>query len=90
MLRLDLNSQPGTPTSPPSPDARGKRPNLLVDLIETEKLYVDQMAGVIRVRRFLHQFNDRHRSYDRSLCHIESGLSMVSHKPPSPRIRSHV
>ncbi|KAF8273925.1 hypothetical protein EI94DRAFT_1715226 [Lactarius quietus] len=44
----DLNSQPGTPTSPPSPDARGKRPNLLVDLIETEKLYVDQMAGVIR------------------------------------------
>lgn len=46
----DLNSQPGTPTSPPSPDPRGKRPNLLVDLIETEKLYVDQMAGIIRVR----------------------------------------
>ncbi|KAH9175265.1 hypothetical protein EDB89DRAFT_348452 [Lactarius sanguifluus] len=41
----DLNTLPGTP---PSPDARTKRPNLLVDLIETEKLYVDQMAGVIR------------------------------------------
>ncbi|KAH9082172.1 Dbl homology domain-containing protein [Lactarius deliciosus] len=41
----DLNTHPGTP---PSPDARAKRPNLLVDLIETEKLYVDQMAGVIR------------------------------------------
>ena len=90
MLRLDLNSQPSTPTSPPSPDPRGKRPNLLVDLIETEKLYVDQMAGVIRVRRFLHQLNGHHHSYDRSLCRIESGLSMVSHKPPSPRIRSHV
>lgn len=59
MLRLDLNDHPSTPTSPPSPDARGKRPNLLVDLIETEKLFVDQMAGVIRVRRFLHQSNDR-------------------------------
>ncbi|KAI9445289.1 hypothetical protein H4582DRAFT_2182937 [Lactarius indigo] len=41
----DLNTLPGTP---PSPDARAKRPNLLVDLIETEKLYVDQMAGIIR------------------------------------------
>jgi hypothetical protein len=89
-LRLDLNDQPGTPTSPPSPDPRGKRPNLLVDLIETEKLYVDQMAGIIRVRRLHCQFSGRHCSYDRSLYRIESGLSMVSHKPPSPRIRSHV
>jgi hypothetical protein len=53
MLRLDLDNQPGTPISPPSPDPRGKRPNLLVDLIETEKLYVDQMAGIIRVRRLI-------------------------------------
>lgn len=27
-----------------------KRTNPLVDLIETEKLYVDQLTGVIRVR----------------------------------------
>lgn len=60
MLRLDLNIPAGTPTSPSSPDARGKRPNLLVDLIETEKLYVDLMAGVIRVRRLPHQFGGRH------------------------------
>jgi len=84
ILHLDLNSLPGTPTSPPSPDARAKRPNLLVDLIETEKLYVDQMAGVIRVRHLPHQFSGRHHSYDRSFYRIESSLSMVSHKPPSP------
>ena len=62
MLRLDLNIPPGTPTSPSIPDARGKRPNLLVDLIETEKLYVDQMAGIIRVRRLPHQFSGRYHS----------------------------
>lgn len=39
----------GVPTSPASPDIRAKRTNPLVDLIDTEKLYVDQLTGIIRV-----------------------------------------
>jgi hypothetical protein len=41
-----------TPVSPssPSPDPRPKRQNPLVDLIDTEKVYVDLLSGVIRVR----------------------------------------
>ncbi|TFY58060.1 hypothetical protein EVJ58_g6652 [Rhodofomes roseus] len=37
-------------TVPPSPggDARGKKVNPLTDLIETEKEYVDRLAGIIR------------------------------------------
>ena len=46
---LDLNTGPGTPTSPASSDMRAKRTNPLVDLIDTEKLYVEQLTGVIRV-----------------------------------------
>jgi hypothetical protein len=34
----------------PSPDGRTKRLNPLVDLIESEKVYVDQLTGIIRVR----------------------------------------
>ena len=45
LLRLDLD----TPGAASSPDSRAKRSNPLVDLIETEKLYVDQLTGVIRV-----------------------------------------
>lgn len=48
-LQLDINLGPGTPSSPASPDPRSKRTNPLVDLIDTEKLYVDQLTGVIRV-----------------------------------------
>ncbi|KAH9937083.1 uncharacterized protein B0H18DRAFT_1081365 [Fomitopsis serialis] len=52
-----LRTTPTTPsrgaqyaTVPPSPggDARGKRANPLTDLIETEKEYVDRLAGIIR------------------------------------------
>lgn len=39
----------GVPASPASPNTRAKRTNPLVDLIDTEKLYVDQLTGIIRV-----------------------------------------
>jgi len=49
---------PTTPTSPsvlsapPSPaaDGKSKKSNPLIDLVETEKLYVEQLTGIIRVR----------------------------------------
>jgi hypothetical protein len=50
ILRSGLNSGSASPASPSSPDSRTKRANPLVDLIDTEKLYVDQLTGVIRVR----------------------------------------
>ena len=46
---LDPNTGPGTPASPASSDIRVKRTNPLVDLMDTEKLYVEQLTGVIRV-----------------------------------------
>jgi hypothetical protein len=49
ILPSDLNAASGVPTSPASPDVRAKRTNPLVDLIDSEKLYVDQLTGVIRV-----------------------------------------
>ncbi|KAF9015261.1 hypothetical protein BDQ17DRAFT_1340752 [Cyathus striatus] len=45
-LRTPLT--PTTPTTPSSPDSKPKKANPLVDLIETEKIYVDQMTGIIR------------------------------------------
>ncbi|KAI0068338.1 hypothetical protein BV25DRAFT_1875775 [Artomyces pyxidatus] len=45
------NAIPTTPTHPPSsplPEGRAKKSNPLVDLIETEKTYVDQLTGIIR------------------------------------------
>jgi hypothetical protein len=50
LLPSGLNAGSGIPTSPASPDIRAKRTNPLVDLIDTEKLYVDQLTGIIRVR----------------------------------------
>jgi hypothetical protein len=49
---------PTTPTSPsvlsappsPSADGKSKKSNPLIDLVETEKLYVEQLTGIIRVR----------------------------------------
>ena len=46
---LDLDTPSGPLSSPASPDSRTKRANPLVDLIDSEKLYVDQLTGVIRV-----------------------------------------
>jgi len=48
-LPSDLHAGSGTPTSPASSDMRAKRTNPLVDLIDTEKLYVEQLTGIIRV-----------------------------------------
>jgi hypothetical protein len=43
-----------SPLSPSNPDssmeAKQKRANPLTDLIDTEKSYVDQLTGIIRVR----------------------------------------
>ena len=50
VLPLGPNTSPGTPNSPATSDMPVKRTNPLVDLIETEKLYVDQLTGIIRVR----------------------------------------
>ena len=55
---LDLLTKPMTPTSPggspsytptPLPEAKSKKTNPLMELVETEKAYVDQLAGIIRV-----------------------------------------
>ncbi|KAH9984162.1 hypothetical protein BJV77DRAFT_1153393 [Russula vinacea] len=53
LLGQDLNPHsgpvtPSSPASPASPDPRARRSNPLVDLIDTEKLYVEQLTGVIR------------------------------------------
>ncbi|TDL28493.1 hypothetical protein BD410DRAFT_781007 [Rickenella mellea] len=45
---LDLPAPSPTTPSSPSLDGRNKKPNPLVDLIETEKVYVDRLSGVIR------------------------------------------
>ncbi|KAF9044802.1 hypothetical protein BDZ89DRAFT_1058899 [Hymenopellis radicata] len=39
---------PSTPVSPTNPEQKQKKSNPLVDLIDTEKHYVDQLAGIIR------------------------------------------
>lgn len=67
ILRVALNVPltPTTPTSPtsfsalpsPSADGKSKKSNPLIDLVETERLYVDQLTGIIRVRaRVFHKF----------------------------------
>ncbi|PPQ64415.1 hypothetical protein CVT26_002122 [Gymnopilus dilepis] len=38
---------PSTPTTP-APDGKQKRPNPLTDLVDTEKVFVDQLTGIIR------------------------------------------
>lgn len=56
-IALNVSLTPTTPTSPniasapPSPSTEGKpkKSNPLIDLIETEKVYVDQLTGIIRV-----------------------------------------
>lgn len=40
-----------TPSGPSGDKA--KKANPLTDLIDTEKVYVDQLAGIIRVRSFV-------------------------------------
>ncbi|KAI0051674.1 hypothetical protein FA95DRAFT_1586995 [Auriscalpium vulgare] len=50
-LSPNHNALPPTPNSPLSTfsaDSRVKRSNPLIDLIETEKVYVDQLTGIIR------------------------------------------
>lgn len=68
MLRLDLNPSPRTASSPSSSDGRAKRSNPLVDLIETEKIYVDQLSGIIRVRCSPGHFS----------CHYSSSIQKVA------------
>ncbi|KZV76978.1 hypothetical protein PENSPDRAFT_747202 [Peniophora sp. CONT] len=43
------NASPGpSPSSPSFPETRAKKANPLVDLIDTEKTYVEQLTGIIR------------------------------------------
>lgn len=73
------------PTLPsPSGDDKGKKKsNPLTDLVETEKVYVDLLTGIIRVRRSLHDvYADRTGTYVR--C-AESCGSMVSLEPATTR-----
>lgn len=84
-LPLDLNPGSGTgtpnsPASPASPDPRAKRTNPLVDLIDTEKLYVEQLTGIIRVRYPFYLF----ASSLALMVDTESCFGMVAHEPPSP------
>ncbi|KAF8622886.1 hypothetical protein AX15_006651 [Amanita polypyramis BW_CC] len=46
--RHSVDDNPATPTSPTSPQSKQKKLNPLNDLIETERLYVEQLTGVIR------------------------------------------
>src|SRR6266849_547872 len=77
---LDLNTGSGTPTTPASPDIRAKRTNPLVDLIDTEKLYVDQLTGVIRVGYPSHHGPSLAPLL---LVDTESCCGMVTLEPPS-------
>lgn len=84
LLPPDLNAGSGIPTSPASPDIRAKRTNPLVDLIDTEKLYVDQLTGIIRVR-----FLSRATLWGPSLAPLlmidtEGCFGMVALESPSP------
>lgn len=49
-LNVPLTSIASSAPPSPSPESKPKKSNPLIDLIETEKLYVDQLTGVIRVR----------------------------------------
>ena len=48
------NASPLTPVSPGHDQKLPKRPNPLIDLIDTEKNYVDLLGGIIRVSFFLY------------------------------------
>ncbi len=82
LLRLDLGPPSSIPSSPASTDSRTKRPNPLVDLIDTEKLYVDQLTGVIRVGCPFH-CSQAPFLVSSLIIHIESSFRMVALKPPS-------
>ncbi|KAF8974012.1 Dbl homology domain-containing protein [Flammula alnicola] len=47
-LGLSAPPTPTTPSSPSAPDGKHKRANPLTDLVETEKIFVDQLTGIIR------------------------------------------
>lgn len=92
--RQALGSAPLTPNSavspsvPPSPsaDGRPKKSNPLLDLIDTEKLYVDLLTGIIRVRvsRVIRCISHL------PILHIESRCGMVSFQFTSARVGYHV
>lgn len=82
-----LNTGSGTPTSPASSDIRAKRTNPLVDLIDTEKLYIDQLTGIIRVGYPSHHLLE---AVPVLMVDTESRFGMVALESPSPRPRPHV
>lgn len=81
-LVLTIPLTPTTPLSPNTPlnnENKPKKANPLNDLIDTEKQYVDQLTGVIRVsHHHLHGFQP--------IAHLgilESRCRLVSKQPPS-------
>jgi len=85
ILALDVPTSPITPLSPPafsdadestpSPAENSKKASPLTDLIESEKLYVEFLTGVIRVRD-----PTSFRVLLTSLAFIESCCGMVAIK----------
>lgn len=83
---MSASSLPSTPITPntPSGDAKPKKSNPLSDLIDTEKHYVDQLAGIIRVRVYSPgSLRSIHGAPARCLC-------LVALQSPAPRARYHV
>jgi hypothetical protein len=81
----NLPPSPSTPLSPADGSGRGKKTNPLVDLIETEKIYVDQLTGIIRVCPVVIIISGAKLS-----SIIESRVGMVKEQPATARVRWYV
>jgi hypothetical protein len=87
------SSDPSPSNSGNSSSKAGKRTNPLIDLIESEKEYVDLLAGVIRVRViFVKRDSTLYGHYFNSSTFqiSESGISMVAFKLSPTRAGFHV
>lgn len=93
LLPLDIAAAPGSPSfspdssaalGPPSPtvsmaeSVRPKKVNPFVDLIETEKFFVDTLSGIIRVRVSIITIVAIYHIRPHSPSYAESGIGVVS------------
>jgi hypothetical protein len=67
-----------TPMTPSTPSGKRKL-NPLQDLMETEKIYVDQLTGIIRVR--LRPLDTPERGLDAVRKWPRRGPARISHPP---------